>query len=109
MMAVSADEVRRIAALARLSLDEAQLPAMAEELTGILRHMDVLRNAPREAGAVNSVSITPSVWRSDTIEPSDHAIAMERVAPMMREGFFLVPRLATHEGPDGAPEPSVPS
>ena len=41
-MAVTHDDVRHVAELARLAVDEARLDALVAELNGILGHMDVL-------------------------------------------------------------------
>ena len=41
-MSVTEDEVRHVATLARLGLDESRIPTIAAELNGILAHMEVL-------------------------------------------------------------------
>ena len=41
-MAVTEDDVRHVAALARLGLDAERIPTIAAELNGILAHMEVL-------------------------------------------------------------------
>ena len=41
-MAVSIDDVRHIAALARLGLSDERAASLVNELNGILTHMDVL-------------------------------------------------------------------
>lgn len=98
-MAVSEKDVLHIAALARLGLDQARLPSLVSELNGILRHMDVLERVDAGDGRwdVGGTGSTP--MRSDAAgSPVPLAIPRESFAPEMREGFFLVPRLATHEG-----------
>lgn len=98
-MAVSEDDVRRVASLARLGLDQSRLPALVKELNGILAHMEVLQRV--EAGGERwDVDETGSgtTMRSDVDKtPLSLAVPRETFAPKMREGFFLVPRLATHE------------
>lgn len=100
-MAVSADEVRHIATLARLTIDESRIPAMAKELDGILRHMEVLRDTADGVDAPVPEPLHSSAWRPDHPVPSTPRSAIEEIAPAMRDGFFLVPRLATHEAPSG--------
>ena len=99
-MAVSEDDVRHVASLARLGVDAARLPSLVAELNGILEHMEVL-------GAVDTGSqlsdvggrTTATAMRSDIDGSSvPLAIPRESFAPETRDGFFLVPRLATHEG-----------
>ena len=98
-MAVNESDVRHIAGLARLGLDPARVPALAVELNTILSHMDVLSKVKTE-GVQEAVGVgdggTP--LREDTGPP----LALERdltsFAPTVRDGFIIVPRLATHEG-----------
>ena len=98
-MAVSETDVLHVASLARLSIDGARLPTLVSELNGILGHMEVLQQVEsgretRDGGA--SGSATP--MRSDTSgAPVSLELPREVFAPEMRDGFFLVPRLATHE------------
>jgi aspartyl-tRNA(Asn)/glutamyl-tRNA(Gln) amidotransferase subunit C len=96
---VGESDVRHVAALARVGLDEARVQQLVHELNGILEHMDVLAR-------VDTSQTTPFVaeqleampLRSDEVGTSTSlSIPLEQVAPEMRDGFFLVPRLATHE------------
>lgn len=96
-MAVSRDDVRHIAGLARLGVSDDRLDALAGELNGILAHMEALQQADTSA-----VAAAPDVRRGMPLRPDEGppiALAHERAtfAPAMRDGFFLVPRLATHE------------
>lgn len=100
-MSVSDDDVRHVAALARLGLDPERIPAIAAELSGILAHMDVLsRVDTSSAGAVSGVGAAGAPLRVDGGTQIPLAVAREAFAPAMREGFLLVPRLATHEDSD---------
>lgn len=98
-MAVSEHDVRHVAALARLGLDEARVPALVDELNGILVHMDVLRGVKTDAdAAVGGVGAGGMPLREDGGAQYPLAHPRSDVAPAMRAGFFLVPRLATHAG-----------
>jgi aspartyl-tRNA(Asn)/glutamyl-tRNA(Gln) amidotransferase subunit C len=98
-MAVSESDVLHVAALARLAIDPERLPSLVAELNGILAHMEVLERVEGGGGMWDvggSGSETP--MRSDSAgSPIPLAIPREAFAPLMRDGFFLVPRLATHE------------
>lgn len=98
-MAVTPDGVRHVAQLACLGIPEAQLVTYVEQLNGILVHMDALQGVP-SAGAAQEVEGTQDGMRLRSDAPGSVPlnIARERFAPLMRDGFFLVPRLATHEG-----------
>ena len=106
-MAVTRDDVRHVAALARLGIDDARIPAIAAELSGILAHMDVL--AKVNTGAVEPVTgigAAGTPLRFDRGDQIPLAVPREAFAPATRDGFFLVPRLATHESA-GEPEESA--
>jgi aspartyl-tRNA(Asn)/glutamyl-tRNA(Gln) amidotransferase subunit C len=108
-MAVSKDDVRHIAGLARLGVPEERLDALVGELNGILANMEVLQQV-QSAGAAAEADArrTGLPLRAD----EGPSVALERpiakIAPATRaldgaampsviDGFFLVPRLATHE------------
>ena len=98
-MAVSESDVLHVAALARLAIDADRLPSLVAELNGILGHMDVLQSVDSGPGSWDvggTGSIAP--MRSDASgAPVPLEAVREAFAPEMRDGFFLVPRLATHE------------
>jgi len=97
MMPITHGDVTHIAALARLGVDPARLDELAGELNGILAHMEVLSEVDT---SVTSTRVTPPVCtalRSDSSGPVPLEIPRESFAPSVRDGFFLVPRLASHE------------
>ncbi len=97
-MAVSEEDVRRIAELARLGLVPGRIPELVRELNGILDHMDVLSAADTTGVDPALASWTPAA----PLRPDDAAlrepIDVASFAPATKEGFFIVPRLASHEG-----------
>ena len=98
-MAVSESDVLHVATLARLAIEPERLPSLVRELNGILEHMDVL-NAVEVGGqmADGRGETTATPMRSDNDGAAvPLANPRESFAPLMRDGFFLVPRLATHE------------
>lgn len=103
-MSVSLDEVRHVAALARLGISEERAQRMAQELTSILAHMQVLSRVDDE-GAADSVEDAHEgmTLRPDVGPPIPLLRAPAFFAPEMRDGFFLVPRLATHEDAELSP------
>lgn len=101
-MSVSSDDVRHVAALARVGLDESQLPSLVRELNGILAHMDVLQRVDISALSLTAAE-TAAPLRDDGDAPMSLSRAREDFAPAARDGFFLVPRLSTH-GDLGASE-----
>ncbi len=96
-MSVSYDDVRHIAALARVGVDERRLPALAAELSGILEHMAILTRVDTAAHAAE-VPDAGIEWRPDSGPPIPLLRPLPSFAPMVRDGFLIVPRLATHGG-----------
>lgn len=104
-MSVTRADIEHVAALARIALDEARVPELVEQLNGILAHMDVLAR-------VKTTSVVPAAGigdyalplREDAGLPIPLLRRLDQFAPQMKGGFFLVPRLATHEstGEDSA-------
>ena len=107
-MPVSHDDVRAIVALARLDVPAGKLDALAVELNGILSHMAVLARVEGGDAAAEAQAASPGMRLAPDRGPSvplEHA--PERGAPLWRDGFFLVPRLDTHDsaGATGTDEP----
>jgi aspartyl-tRNA(Asn)/glutamyl-tRNA(Gln) amidotransferase subunit C len=96
-VSVSEDDVRHVAMLARLGLDPSRIPTIAAELNGILAHMDVLSRVATPPSGVTGVGAAGTPLRVDGGNQIPLAQPREAFAPAMRDGFFLVPRLATHE------------
>lgn len=97
-MSVSIDDVRHIAALARLGVSDEQATTLAGELNAILTHMGVLSRVDTD-GVQEAIGVgargLPA--RGDHGPPIPLARSLDSFAPRLREGFLLVPRLASHE------------
>ena len=97
-MPVTRDDVLHIADLARLGVDQARADELVKELSAILSHMEVLSQVDTA-----SVATTAGVGAGGTPLRPDVGVAclltetLASMAPAMKDGFFLVPRLATHE------------
>lgn len=102
-MSVSIEEVRHVALLARLGLTDERAQSLTRDMNTILQHMQVLEKVKtdnvREFGSGDEAGMRP---RRDE-GPADQLLAPpSAIAPEMREGLFIVPRLATHEDSETA-------
>lgn len=99
-MAVTREDVLHIAELARLGIDAARAEELTMELSAILAHMEVLSqvdtaSVPTTAGVgAGGTPLRPDVGVSPLMKGT-----LQSFAPLMRDGFFIVPRLPTHEDP----------
>ncbi len=79
-------------------MPEERVPELVAQLNGILAHMDVLRDVDTSgaAGAAPAERRAAAAART-TARRSRSRRRSSRSRRAMRDGFFLVPRLATHE------------
>ena len=99
-MAVTREDVLHVADLARLGVDAARADELTKELSSILAHMEVLSQIDTTAVVPTAgVAVGGTPLRPDVRTPPLMQGTLESFAPVMRDGFFIVPRLATHEDP----------
>lgn len=99
-MSVTVDDVHHIATLARLGIDADRANAIVSELNTILEHMQVLANVETNGvEPMTGVGSAGAPLRVDEGPAIPLARPREAFAPRMQDGFFLVPRLSTHEDP----------
>ena len=102
-MAVSRDDVKHVAALARLGITDERAGTLAAELNTILAHMEVLARVDTTAiEPLVGVSGEGTPLRPDEGPSVKLAQPIEEFAPSVKDGFFIVPRLATHESGEGS-------
>jgi aspartyl-tRNA(Asn)/glutamyl-tRNA(Gln) amidotransferase subunit C len=97
-MAVTRDDVRHVAALARLAITDQRADEFTAQLNAILGHMDVLaRIDTKDLEPMVGIGADAAPLRPDAGPPASLERPIETIAPSMRDGFFIVPRLSTHE------------
>ncbi len=102
-MAVTPDDVRHVAALARLGIAPEALESYVGELNTILGHMDVLSRVDTQGvDPAAGVGAAGTPLRPDDHRPVELQRTIDDFAPTTKDGFFLVPRLSSHEEPGAA-------
>jgi aspartyl-tRNA(Asn)/glutamyl-tRNA(Gln) amidotransferase subunit C len=93
-MAIDVDTARKVARLARIRVDEGDLAALAEELSGILGFMEQLGEVD-VTGVEPMTGVTPMrlTRRADVVTDGGIQAAILANAPDAREGFFAVPKV----------------
>jgi aspartyl-tRNA(Asn)/glutamyl-tRNA(Gln) amidotransferase subunit C len=90
-MEITGDEVKRIARLAHLEIDDAHVQRMAAELTKIVSYIDQLREIDVTGIADEQIASMP--LREDEPRPATDRELVARNAPAWAHGFFVVPKV----------------
>jgi aspartyl-tRNA(Asn)/glutamyl-tRNA(Gln) amidotransferase subunit C len=93
-MALSFDDIRRIAHLARIEITPAETAEVQRKLDGIFDLINEMR-------AVDTTGIVPMAHaqeltlplREDRVSESDCHVLLQSVAPAVQDGFYLVPKV----------------
>lgn len=93
-MSLTPEQVRKVATLARLQLDDDQVDAYARELSNILDLVESLE-------AADTASVTPMAHpldltarlRDDVVTEGDEREAFQAIAPAVEDGVYLVPKV----------------
>jgi len=93
-MSLSIDDVKRIAHLARIAIDEAEAERVLRDLSGIFRLIE-------EMEAVDVSGIEPMAHaqdvvlrlREDRVTEADQRARFQAIAPETEAGLYLVPKV----------------
>ncbi|MEO0750822.1 MAG: Asp-tRNA(Asn)/Glu-tRNA(Gln) amidotransferase subunit GatC [Pseudomonadota bacterium] len=93
-MSIDTQTAARVAKLARIEVDEADLPVLAEEFNTILGFIEQLGEVDID-GVEPMTSVTPMrlARRADVVSDGDQQANVLKNAPDAREGFFAVPKV----------------
>ncbi|WP_188985554.1 Asp-tRNA(Asn)/Glu-tRNA(Gln) amidotransferase subunit GatC [Pseudomonas matsuisoli] len=93
-MAIERSEVEKIAHLARLGLDEADLPRTTETLNNILGLIDAMQAVDTDGIAPLAHPLeTTQRLRVDLVTEANRREAYQAVAPAVEDGLYLVPKV----------------
>lgn len=93
-MSITREDVRKVADLARLELDDALTDRLADQIGTILNYVDTL-------GQVNTDGVPPThhalslsnAFRDDVVIPSPGTDSALSNAPVHENGCFVVPKI----------------
>ena len=97
-MALTSNDVRRIAELARLDLGAAEEARMLEQINKFFRIVELMSEVDTSGveplyTPLAAVSDAHLRLRDDVVSEGDERTANQRSAPAVAEGLFLVPRV----------------
>jgi aspartyl-tRNA(Asn)/glutamyl-tRNA(Gln) amidotransferase subunit C len=97
-MSVTREEVLRIARLAELEVDEEALPMLVDQMSRILDYVAQLQEVPAGESARPFTGGPDALrLRPDEVRPWPLAFGPEKMAPVFKDGFFVVPKLTQFE------------
>ena len=92
-MSITRDDVKKIARLSRIRVEEAQLDHMAGELNGILGWIEQLQEVDVEGvKPMTSAVDVKAPMREDRVTDGEKRDEILANAPKEEDGFFVVPR-----------------
>ena len=90
---VSAKDVKKIARLSRLHVEDNRLQSLADELNGILGWIEQLQEVDVEGVApMTSAVAMAAPMRADKVTDGGKRDDVLKNAPKSEDGFFVVPR-----------------
>lgn len=93
-MALSKEDVRKVALLARLELDESEIEKQSGHLNNLLKQFEKLQELDVTGIEPTSHSMPVfNVFRDDLSKPSLAQNETLSNAPESRDGYFIVPRI----------------
>jgi aspartyl-tRNA(Asn)/glutamyl-tRNA(Gln) amidotransferase subunit C len=93
-MPVDSDTISAIAYLARLRVEDDELPALTERFNAILDLFEQMQAVPTEGVTpmANPLDATQPL-RDDAVTEHDQRQTLQSVAPLVEDGLYLVPRV----------------
>lgn len=93
-MSVEQSDIEKIATLARIRVDEKNIPEVAERINAILAMVDKMQ-------AVDTCDVEPMAnpldarqrLRADTVTESNQRDRFQAIAPQAENGLYLVPKV----------------
>lgn len=93
-MSISIEEVRHVARLARLELDDAEVLAFQGELNALLGHFTDIQDIDvAEMEPVSHSISLQNIWDEDLIGPILSRDEALKNAPVSKAGLFVVPTI----------------
>ena len=98
-MELSREEVRHVATLARLQLNDEEVDRFRRQLSHILSYVQTLNELDTsQVEPTSHVVPMANVWRDDEVTPSCEREALLKNAPDRTEEFFRVPKIIGEGG-----------
>jgi aspartyl-tRNA(Asn)/glutamyl-tRNA(Gln) amidotransferase subunit C len=93
-MALSLDDVRRVATLARIEVTEAEAQAVLGKLNGVFGMIEAMQKIDTTGvEPMSHAQDIPLRLREDEVTETDQRELFQSIAPQVEGGLYLVPRV----------------
>lgn len=87
-------DVKKVAHLARLKIDETEIPKHVKSLSNILEMIAHINDQDSSAAAVMSSSLEMTLMtRQDSVTATNQRELLQKLAPQTESGLYLVPQV----------------
>ncbi|RZI45399.1 Asp-tRNA(Asn)/Glu-tRNA(Gln) amidotransferase subunit GatC [Candidatus Finniella inopinata] len=92
-MSLTQKDIKKIAELARIKIDETEIDNIAQQLSGIMDWIDQLRNV--DTSSVDNIPHPSSYMqeREDVVTETNQVEAILANAPVSKHQMFVVPKM----------------
>ena len=93
-MSIGPEDIKKIAHLARLQVNEVEAEKLCHDIGNILSLVDQLQNARTEGvePMANPMDAT-QILRADVVTETNKRDKLQKIAPLVEDGLFLVPKV----------------
>jgi aspartyl-tRNA(Asn)/glutamyl-tRNA(Gln) amidotransferase subunit C len=93
-MSLTNEDVRKVASLARLAMNEAEIETARTQLSGIFDLIAEMQAVDtRDIDPMSHAQDVTQRLREDTVTEADHRELFQSVAPQVEAGLYLVPQV----------------
>jgi aspartyl-tRNA(Asn)/glutamyl-tRNA(Gln) amidotransferase subunit C len=98
-MAIERSQLEKIAELARLELSEEEATRLTRDCQAILEYFEAIRQIDPDADAAESAERSTAL-RQDRVDCDPLEGPLSDLAPLWRDGYFVLPRLPAMDADD---------
>jgi len=93
-MSIGPEDIKKIAHLARLQVNEVEAEKLCHDIGNILNLVDQLQNANTQGvePMANPMDAT-QILRADVVSETNKRDKLQKIAPLVEDGLFLVPKV----------------
>lgn len=94
-MSIDSEQVKKIAQLAQIAVDDAQLQELKQSLTQIIDLVGVMQqvNTDNTEAMAHPIQEATQRLREDVVSATNRREQLQKIAPQIIDGLFVVPKV----------------